>query len=140
MALIKTYGKLWARNLRNIEAIPNEPKGVYVLYDGTMPMYVGKGDIRTRIKSHEKSRRLSQMWDHFSWYIPYDHRDLHDIEALLLRTLPFYLRVLTRESAKFQNAQKVQQIERQADFVNHKMPKRRTGGQPRPAAEPRPAA
>jgi hypothetical protein len=40
------YGEMWARNPANLAEIPGASeqggKGVYVLYDGSMPVYVGK--------------------------------------------------------------------------------------------------
>jgi hypothetical protein len=42
MALIKRFGHMWARNLENIRLVSKEKKeGVYILYDGSMPVYVG---------------------------------------------------------------------------------------------------
>ena len=52
MRVVRQYGTMWARNDANIARIPsarNGGRGVYVLFDGSMPMYVGKGDIRDRI-------------------------------------------------------------------------------------------
>jgi hypothetical protein len=46
MSVVKAYGKMWARNPDNIKAIPSGKgccDGVYILFDGSMPVYVGKG-------------------------------------------------------------------------------------------------
>jgi hypothetical protein len=45
---------MWARNSENIELIPGSksPKGgqgIYILYDGSLPVYVGKGYVKDRI-------------------------------------------------------------------------------------------
>jgi hypothetical protein len=52
--LVHSFGEMWARNPKNINLIPDSrsPKGgegIYVLYDGSVPVYVGKGYIRSRI-------------------------------------------------------------------------------------------
>jgi len=43
MALVGEYGEMWARNDTNIKLIPRRRRkkggqGVYVLYDGSMPV------------------------------------------------------------------------------------------------------
>ena len=106
MGLVKKYGEMWARNRANIQSIPapaDGGEGVYVLYDGSMPVYIGKGNLRVRISGAKRNKRRGQFWDYFSWYgIPNpDHQ--HDIEAFLLRRLPWYLRGLNRQSGKFKS-------------------------------------
>jgi hypothetical protein len=63
---------MWARNRANIDTIPGtkekDGQGVYVLYDGSMPVYVGKGNIRSRIRKAKNSLSRGNLWDHFSWY------------------------------------------------------------------------
>ena len=91
MALIKLYGEMWARNLGNINHVPRARDGglgIYILYDGSTPVYIGRGNIRARLRQHRLSKRLGQLWDYFSWYIPCDAACTHDLEALLLRMLP----------------------------------------------------
>lgn len=64
MSLVSMRGEMWARNSKNIEAIPGSKsggKGIYILYDGSMPVYVGKGNIRQRIREARKSRRRGQQ-------------------------------------------------------------------------------
>lgn len=103
VALIAQCGEMWARNTPNIELIPRKfegGQGVYILYDGSMPVYIGRGDIKARIRSHRDSPRLGQLWDHFSWYVLSNATQAAEIEALLLRMLPFYVRVLNRQSGK----------------------------------------
>lgn len=48
MQIVTQYGTMWARNDANINQIPRGKLGVgvYVLFDGSMPMYVGKGRIK----------------------------------------------------------------------------------------------
>ena len=88
MRIVTEYGTMWARNEANIARIPsarNGGRGVYVLFDGSMPMYVGKGDIRDRILGASTSKRRGELWDHFSWYAIKNAAMTHDIEALMLR-------------------------------------------------------
>ena len=110
MALLKKYGEMWARNPESIGSIPGSRKGgygVYVLYNGSMPVYIGMGKIHRRIIKARDSKRRGKMWDHFSWYIPSRPTLTRDIETLLLRMLPIYLRVLTRQRGKFSGGEKV---------------------------------
>lgn len=112
MALIKEYGEMLARNPENIKLIPRSHQGgqgVYVLYSGWMPVYIGKGNIRSRINDARRSKPRGKMWDHFSWYVPRNSGLTRDIEALLLRMLPIYLRILTHQVGKFTRAREVPQ-------------------------------
>jgi hypothetical protein len=111
--LVSQYGEMWARNTKNIGKIPGRKEGgqgVYTLYDGSMPVYVGKGNIRSRVHKSHISKRRREFWDHFSWYIisvPF----LHDIEALLLRRLPWYMRGLNAQSGKFIKGRKIDETD-----------------------------
>ena len=120
MTLIHQFGEMWARtpkNIKNIRAALKKPAlaGVYILYDGATPVYIGKGNIRDRLTKATKSKRRKDFWDHFSWYVIKDQSLRHDVEVLLLRTLPPYLRYLTRQSGKFTNGHSVSQ--RPSDLV-----------------------
>lgn len=112
MRIVRQYGTMWARNPENIAKIPSSKKGdrgVYVLFDGSMPMYAGKGNIRSRIKDACKSKRRKELWDHFSWYTIKNAAMTHDIEVLMLRILPPNLRFLTRQGGNFKKAKRVLQ-------------------------------
>lgn len=119
--LISAYGEMWARNEENINQIPRSKdggQGVYVLYDGSMPVYVGKGNIHWRICDARRSKRRGQFWDYFSWYIVPDPKLRHDVESFLLRRLPWYLRGLNRQSGNFLEAKKFSQINKQPDPIS----------------------
>ncbi len=49
--LVSSYGSLWARNRENISRLRAMGKlyGVYVLCDGSMPVYIGRGRLSSRI-------------------------------------------------------------------------------------------
>lgn len=83
--LVRAYGEFWNRDLvdwkgssellgvdskgRAINAY--EQRGIYVLYDDYVPVYVGKADKTTighRLKLHTESRRKGSRWDRFSWF------------------------------------------------------------------------
>ena len=117
--LFDTYGTQWARNTENLQALKRlgTLHGVYVLCDGSMPVYVGRGKLAKRIAGHKQSRRKGQFWDHFSWYgMP--SRDLEaDVEALLLRMLPFYLRSLNKQRTRFSDAKRIKQVKPEADPI-----------------------
>ena len=110
--LMERFGEMWARNTKNIKDVPARRKGgqgVYILYDGSTPVYVGKGNIRQRLRAAGKSNRRGNSWDYFSWYIPKDQDLIHDVEVLLLRILPPYLRYMTRQRGHFKGVHSTDQ-------------------------------
>ncbi len=114
MELIHQFGEMWARTPKNIKNIKAALKkhaqdGVYILYDGATPVYIGKGNIPYRLWRATISKRRKNFWDHFSWYVIKDENLRHDVEVLLLRTLPPYLRHLTRQGGKFTNVHSTDQ-------------------------------
>jgi hypothetical protein len=53
---MERFGEMWARNTKNIKDVPARRKGgqgVYILYDGSTPVYVGKGNMRARAIGEE---------------------------------------------------------------------------------------
>jgi hypothetical protein len=131
MRVVTSFGEMWARNLANVNRIPGrrEPggKGVYVLYDGSMPVYIGKGNLRSRINIARRSKKRGQLWDHFSWYSVRNSDVTHDVEALVLRMLPSYLRSLTSQKGKFRRAKRVKENKkhRAPEYINRKDKKQR---------------
>ncbi len=124
MQIVTNYGTMWARNTDNINRIPRSKqlggKGIYILFDGSMPVYVGKGNIKARIKAARGSKRRGQLWDRFSWYAVADRKMMHDIEVLALRMLPRYLRALTRQDGHFLNATRVRQENPTSEVITRK--------------------
>jgi hypothetical protein len=114
MELIEKFGERWARNSKNIEdeSIPGKSSGghgVYILYDGSTPVYIGKGNIRQRLRDAVTDERRKDSWDHFSWYVIKDKTLAHDVEVLLIRMLPLYLRHLTRQRGHFKKVHSTDQ-------------------------------
>jgi hypothetical protein len=108
--LIKEYGTFWARNKENLaeykSLVRSRGSGIYVLYSGSAPVYVGKGRIKSRVAKRDRGGSKSPYWDHFSWFLV-DNSDVeHELEALLLKALPFYLRSLNKQTAHFLGAAK----------------------------------
>ena len=106
MKLLSKFGEMWARNHANIRAVPESSDGgigIYVLYNGSTPVYVGKGNIQTRLEKAHKSKRRGNSWDHFSWYLIKDRGLTHDVEILLIRTLKPFLRLLNQQCGNFQD-------------------------------------
>ena len=107
--LILHRGEMWARNDANIEKILGSKEGgqgVYILFDGSTPVYIGRGNIRQRIRKARTSKRRGQCWDHFSWYVVSNSEYQAELEALLLRMLPPWLRILNRQRGKLPKAER----------------------------------
>ncbi len=120
MELLERFGEMWARNAKNIENVPGSSaggQGVYILYDGSTPVYIGKGNIRQRLRAAHKSNRRGNHWDHFSWYVVKDKRLIHDVEVLLIRMLPPYLRYLNRQRGHFTGVRSTDQYKSNRDPV-----------------------
>jgi hypothetical protein len=104
MPLIKQFGLHWPRNMENLEEIEDvagHKSGVYVLYHGAMPVYIGRGAISARLRSHGKEgSRKEQFWDRFSWFVVNNAKQERELESLLLEALPFYVRSLNKQTGK----------------------------------------
>jgi hypothetical protein len=126
MSIVTMFGEMWARNSQNIDRIPRSSavggKGLYVLYDGSMPVYVGKGNLHSRIEKARCSETRGQLWDHFSWYSLRSNA-VHDVESLVLRMLPPYLRSLTKQKGKFLNAEAMEEHreDRVAEYISRRV-------------------
>jgi hypothetical protein len=108
--LVSSYGRMWARNSKNFTKLGKQGdlRGVYVLYDGSMPVYVGRGIILTQLRGHRASKRRRRFWDYFSWYEIPDEVLRKDTEALLIKMLPYYLRLLNKKNEGFVGPKKSQ--------------------------------
>jgi hypothetical protein len=120
MGIVSKHGELWARNKQNLKALKSlvgNPYGIYVLRDGSMPLYIGTGKIASRISKHRRSKSKGEYWDHFSWYEIRKNQNRKDIESLLLRLLPFYLRTLNRQRGRLSGSQKYKGENPSPEFV-----------------------
>jgi hypothetical protein len=109
VAIITRRGETWARNEHTVAANPGSTeggRGIYILFDGSTPVYVGRGNIRRRVRNARNSERRGEWWDHFSWYAVPNEKQQRELEALLLRMLPPFLRILTRQRGKLPGAKK----------------------------------
>jgi len=104
MALIKQFGLHWPRNQENLdelEDLAGHKTGIYVLYRGAMPLYIGRGAISMRLRSHGKEgSKKDQFWDRFSWFVIGKTASEREFESLLLEALPFYVRSLNKQGGK----------------------------------------
>jgi hypothetical protein len=104
MALIKQFGLHWPRNPENLdelEDLAGHKSGIYVLYHGAMPVYIGRGAISARLRSHGKEgSKKEQLWDRFSWFVIGKTASERELESLLLEALPFYVRSLNKHGGK----------------------------------------
>ena len=109
--IVGRYGKLWTRVPANLKKLASKDlrkaTGVYALYNGTMPVYIGKGKFSTQIRAHDRNRKKSPFWEHFSWYEIFGQGLDKEIESLFLRLLPFYVRSLNRMGGKFASGEKI---------------------------------
>ena len=83
--LVRFYGEFWNPDLvnwenkwelhgvdshgRTIDAY--EQRGIYVLYEDYVPVYIGKAveqSIGSRLQHHRASQRRGERWDRFSWF------------------------------------------------------------------------
>jgi hypothetical protein len=129
MNLIKQFGQTWARNDGNISRmIEFDVFGIYVLYDGSMPVYVGMGNIGDRLVRARKSDRRGQMWDHFSWYVPSKRSHVRELEALVIGMLPAPLRMLNRQKGRLSGKVKQRDADKQPEPITRKPPQRRRRG------------
>ena len=129
MEIVARYGIMWPRNSDNIRKVPGSKEhgqGIYILFDGSMPIYVGKGNIRSQLRSHKRSKRKGQLWDRFSWYVVANETMMHDLEVLLLKTLPTYLRALNKQDGHFCKGKPVPPSKNQyADPIHRKAIRKR---------------
>src|SRR5271168_2232277 len=100
--LVHEHGIAWPRNDNNLRKIKKEigkKTGVYVLAHGAMPMYVVKGQIAKRVRGHARpGSSKTKYWDHFSWFVLDNPPFESQLEVILLRSLPFYVRSLNRQT------------------------------------------
>lgn len=119
--IVSHYGEMWARNTENIKRVPSSKLpggiGVYILFDGSMPVYIGKGNIKSRLKRARKSSRRKEFWDRFSWFGLADSGFMHDVEDLLLNAFPRNLRSLTGQGGNFIKANPIRQKDKIADAI-----------------------
>lgn len=98
--LVEKYGPFWARNDENFKRLKAEAKGssgIYLLYCGWFPVYVGQGELVKRITGWRRSK--TKVWDRFTWFALADSTYCRELEAILLRSLPFYLRLHNKQGA-----------------------------------------
>lgn len=100
--LVARCGTMWPGNEENIRRVRKVAgDGIYILLDGSMPMYIGQGQLGRRIKKAADSDSRGQRWNCFSWYEIKKAKYLHDIDVLVLRMFPANLRPLTRQDGHF---------------------------------------
>jgi hypothetical protein len=105
MVLIKSVGVHWARNKENLEELEKKvsrKSGIYLLYHGAMPVYIGRGILVKRLMAHNREgSKKRELWDRFSWFVVNDDTHEKTLESLLLQALPFYVRAFNKQVGKF---------------------------------------
>jgi hypothetical protein len=59
--IVEQFGLMWARNKKNLADLPKRREGgegVYVLYDGSMPVYAGRGGFRNPPRGQSRHLQL----------------------------------------------------------------------------------
>ncbi len=59
MSLVRAVGTHWPRkedNFEDLEDRQGQNSGIYLLYHGAMPVYIRKGKLVSRLKSHNNER------------------------------------------------------------------------------------
>lgn len=111
IGIVGRYGRLWTRTPENLKKLASKKlkhvTGVYALYNGTMPVYIGRGIISKQIQRHARNQKKKPFWEHFSWYEITQKGLDKEIESLLLRLLPFYVRSLNRMSGNFPSGERI---------------------------------
>jgi hypothetical protein len=119
--LVARYGLAWPRNRENLKKIKEDigkKTGVYVLTHGAMPLYIGKGQIAIRVNGHAREgASKSKYWDHFSWFVIGKSSFESHLEVMLLRSLPFYVRSLNRQTGSLGKENRVRPVNPQPDLV-----------------------
>jgi hypothetical protein len=109
--IVGRFGKWWTRASENISRLKNQDlkkaTGIYVLYNGTMPVYIGKGNFSQNISRHNRSSKRSPFWEHFSWYEIKGKGLDKEVESLFLRILPFYAHSLNRMRGGFLSGERI---------------------------------
>ena len=127
--VVLQYGEFWAREPQNLKRLKEQPlrkvRGIYALYNGTMPVYFGEGKLHSRLRQHDKNRLKRHYWDHFSWFEIKNKLYRKEIESLLLRILPFYARSLNRQSGHFESSTSI--LPKGKNAVKLRIPKYGTG-------------
>src|SRR3989338_5321718 len=79
--------------------------GIYVLYKGKIPYYIGKSSrsIRGRVRKHTTDH-LHNKWDNFSFYQIRKTKYVGDIERLLLQ---YYKPEGNKQGGKFRSKHRV---------------------------------
>jgi hypothetical protein len=78
---------------------------------------------RTPNRFRGARKAVREFLDYFSWYIISDSDLAHDIEAFLLRRLPWNLRGLNKQRGNFKDAKRRKQRDAQPESISRKKPK-----------------
>jgi len=102
MAVVGLYGLRWPRNKENLarlKKVMGKRTGLYVLANGSMPLYIGKGRVARRVLTHDRpGASKSKYWNYFSWFEILKPASDGELECLLLQVLPFYVRSLNKQT------------------------------------------
>jgi hypothetical protein len=102
MGIVGLYGLRWPRNTKNLAQLKKligKRTGLYVLANGSMPLYIGRGQIARRVRAHNRpGGSKSKYWNYFSWFEILKPATDGELECLLLQVLPFYVRSLNRQT------------------------------------------
>jgi hypothetical protein len=102
MGIVGLYGLRWPRNKKNLadlKKLMGKRNGLYILANGSMPLYIGKGRVASRVRGHARpASTKSAYWNYFSWFEILKPAKDGELERLLLQVLPFYVRSLNKQT------------------------------------------
>lgn len=113
----KTKPDLYGNQMNNADAINfKEQKGIYLLHDIRETIYIGQGEIGSRLKEHTKGR-VSSRWNRFSWFGLYDiNEEGNLIKDDTAKTIDFDALLLTFEALLIESIEPRQNRQRGKDF------------------------
>jgi len=99
--IISGYARRWPRSVLDMVREDGKPfpsvrkelskKGVYVLYRGSVPYYIGRSEVNlyTRICDHNQPEDdYYNFWDYFSIIVVSAKELVKDVEAVLIVSMP----------------------------------------------------
>jgi hypothetical protein len=98
--IVSGHARMWPRALfAPISGTPNRAgsldfmnqPGIYILYKGDIPFYIGKADVlwkRLRTHARQVEGPRYHFWDFFSAFVVLDKGQRDELESILIAAMP----------------------------------------------------